>query len=205
MGEGYKFLKLKVGDGPTVDASRVKAVREAVGKDITIVADANQAYDVKTAISAVNRMSEFGLTMIEQPVPWFDYKGLATVRKNVNVMVEADESAKDVYDVIRLIEMEAVDFISIKPPELGGLINAKKVSVLCEVANVGCLVGTTPGSRYIDACEAHFIASSRMISFGCEIGEFNRMTGDPVVGLEVKNGYITVPEGAGVGVEVNLD
>jgi L-alanine-DL-glutamate epimerase-like enolase superfamily enzyme len=205
VNEGYKYLKLKVGDGITVDTSRLKAVREAIGNDITIVADANQAYDVKTAISAANRMSEFGLAMIEQPVPWFDFKGLATVRKNVNVMVEADESARDIHDVLRLIEMEAVDFINIKPPELGGLRNAKKVAMICEAANVGCLVGTTPGSRYIDACEAHFIASTRTISFGCEIGEFNRMIEDPVDGLEVKNGCITVPEGVGVGVKIDID
>ena len=49
--EGYRYLKIKVGADPAADVSRVKAVREAVGEDIIIVADANQSYDVRTAIS----------------------------------------------------------------------------------------------------------------------------------------------------------
>ena len=202
--EGYRYLKLKVGDDPVLDVARVRAVREGAGDDVIMVADVNQAYDVKTAITAINKMSQFGLAMVEQPVPWFDYKGLAMIRKNVDILVEADESARNIHDVLRLLEMEAADFISIKPTEIGGLRNAKKISVLCEAANVGCLVGTTPGSQFVDAFHAHFIASTRMIVFGCEIGEFLRMTEDPVHGLEIKDGHIKVPEGAGVGVSVNL-
>lgn len=205
--QGFKYLKLKVGvsDNPALDVARVKAVHEAVGDGITLVADVNQAYNVKTAIWAVNKMGENGLTMVEQPVPKTDYKGLAMVRKNVSVMVEADECMRSVDDAMRLIEMEAVDFISIKPTELGGLRQARKVATLCEIANIGCLIGAAPGSQFVDACNAHFIASTRIMTFGCEIGEFARMKSDPASGLVIRNGSVIVPEKVGIGVDVKLD
>lgn len=207
--EGYRYLKLKVGSDPALDITRFRTVQEAIKdateENVTVIVDVNQAYDAKTAIKTVNEMGRFGLGLVEQPVPWFDHKGLALVRKNVDVPIEADESAKSIYDVLRLIEEEAVDFISIKPIEIGGLIASKKVAAICEAANINHLVGGTPGSRYIDAFNSHFIASARMIHFGCEIGEFMRIKSDPASGFDVQNGFITVPEGIGIGINVDLE
>ena len=202
--DGYRYLKIKVGTDPETDVSRIKAVREAVGNAVTIVADANQGDDVKGAISVVNKMAQYGLAIIEQPVLSSDFKGLATIRRNVEVRVEADESARSLYDVMRLIDLEAVDFVSIKPPELGGLKVSQKVAALCEAANVGCLIGTTLGSQYVDAVGAHFAAATGNMTFGCELGEYTRLRDDPVSGLQEKDGCVTVPEGLGVGITLNL-
>ena len=76
------------------DAAVVLAVRDAVGDDIQIRADANQAYDVKTAVRVIRRMEEGGVEFVEQPVHRDDILGMAEVRAAVNVPIMADEGAE---------------------------------------------------------------------------------------------------------------
>jgi len=58
---GYECLKMKVGINPAMDVARLKAVRDAVGKDIVIRIDANQAWKPKEAVKILNSMQEQGL------------------------------------------------------------------------------------------------------------------------------------------------
>ena len=72
---GYDCLKMKVGVNPELDVARLAAVREAVGKDVVIRIDANQAWQPKEAVRILNRMQERGLDieLVEQPVKAHDY------------------------------------------------------------------------------------------------------------------------------------
>jgi len=133
-----------------------------------------------------------------------DLEGLALVRKSVGIPIEVDESVRSLSDALNIIRLGAADFISLKPFKMGGFRVLKKILGLCEAANVKCLVGTTPGSRLIEAANVHFIVSTPYIDVACEIGEFVRMQNDPVTGLEVSNGSAKIPSGPGLGVNLNL-
>ena len=75
---GYDCLKMKVGVNPELDVLRLSAVRNAVGKDIVIRIDANQAWTPKQAVKILNKMQEQGLDieLVEQPVKAHDFEGL---------------------------------------------------------------------------------------------------------------------------------
>ena len=68
---GYDCLKVKVGIDPELDVARLAAVREAVGKEVRIRIDANQAWNAKQAVRILDQMQEKGLDIefVEQPVP----------------------------------------------------------------------------------------------------------------------------------------
>lgn len=202
--EGFKSLKVKLGKDPKNDIDRVRAVREAVGPDVALCADANQGYTVKDAIRTIRGIEQYEIRWIEQPVLADDLDGLALVRKSVAVPIEADESVRSLSDAMNLIKKEAADFVSLKPSEMGGFRKIRKILALCEAANVKCLIGTAPGSSLIDAANAHFIASSSLINLPCELGESLRMQNDPVSGLKIENGMAWVPEGPGIGIQLNL-
>src|SRR6266700_5290455 len=68
VAQGYRYLKIKVHGEVDLDVARVKAIRERVGDDIHLTIDANQAYSPKGAIAAINRMAEYRLDLVEQPV-----------------------------------------------------------------------------------------------------------------------------------------
>jgi L-alanine-DL-glutamate epimerase-like enolase superfamily enzyme len=200
--QGYRYLKIKVGGDEQLDVARLRAIRAQVGPDAHFTIDANQSYGPKEAIRAIKRMEEFGLDLVEQPVRADDFDGLAAVTRAVDTLVEADEAAKTLPDVFRLIQMRAVDSVSIKLMKLGGFRASKVVASMCKAADVRCRVGAAVGSRIVNAACMHFVASTPNIDYACELGEFARLLNDPAEGLEIERGELRVPHEVGLGITV---
>jgi L-alanine-DL-glutamate epimerase-like enolase superfamily enzyme len=202
--KGYTALKLKVGTTLKEDVERVQRVREAVGPDVTITIDFNQACSPKEAIQRIQKMEPYDVAIVEQPVKAADLKGMALVRQSVQSRILADESVNSLTEALRVIERGAADIISLKIPKMGGIFKARKVAAICEAAGIEYLVGTAPGSQLLDAANVHLAVSLRDLTLPCEIGEFERMANDPCRGLEIVDGFSFPPPGPGLGVEVDL-
>ena len=202
--KGYTALKLKVGTTLQEDVERVRWVREAVGPEVMLTIDFNQACSAKEAIQRIQRMEPYDVAIVEQPVKAADLKGMALVRRAVQARVMADESVNSPAEAMRVIESGAADIISLKIPKMGGIFKARKIAALCEAAGMDYLVGTAPGTRLLDAAGVHLAVSLRNLTLPCEIGEFERIAGDPCSGLEIVGGISRPPTGPGLGVEVDL-
>ncbi|MFN8452297.1 MAG: enolase C-terminal domain-like protein [Anaerolineae bacterium] len=139
---GWRILKMKVGhEDPEHDIERTRQVRRAVGADINIRADANQAWDVPTAIRVIRTLEAENLQFMEQPTVIHDLDALAEVRQATNTYIMADESANSPLDVLNLAKKRAVDLISIYINNPGGITNAKKMAIVAEPAGIGCYIG----------------------------------------------------------------
>jgi L-alanine-DL-glutamate epimerase-like enolase superfamily enzyme len=202
--EGYRYLKIKVGLGARKDVDRISAIRKAVGPDVVLILDANQGWRPKEAIDALQRMDEFNVTLIEQPVRSDDHEGLAQVRAAVRPLVEADESAKSLSDIFRLAQEDCVDAVSLKTGKLGGPTGVRKAAGICEASNLHCRIGMSTATRVAAAMDMHLIAAIPNIDFACEVGEFARMESDPTEGLEIVNGKLRVSHEPGLGVQVRV-
>jgi L-alanine-DL-glutamate epimerase-like enolase superfamily enzyme len=203
VGDGYRYLKVKVGHDADLDVERVREIRQAVGPEIVLTLDANQGWGTpRVAIEALRRMEDYDIALIEQPVRADDFRGLAEVKAAVHTIVEADESAKSVSDVFKLASMNAVDAISLKTSKLGGPRNVKRAAAICEAANLRCRMGMAGANRLISAVDMHLIASTPNIDFACEVGEFARMEFDPTDGIEIIDGTLSVPHVPGHGAVV---
>lgn len=202
--EGYTALKLKVGTTLQEDVERVQRVREAVGPEVIITIDFNQACTPKEAIERLSKMEPYQVTLVEQPVRRDDFKGLAMVRQNVGALVMADECVNTASEAMRVIESGAADVISLKWPKMGGLYKCRKIAAICEAAEIGYLVGTCGNNRLAAAAAIHLAAGLRNLALPCELGEFERFRNDPGSGLEVNAGFLTVPRKPGLGVDVDL-
>jgi L-Ala-D/L-Glu epimerase / N-acetyl-D-glutamate racemase len=201
VGQGYRYLKIKVHGDVEEDLARVKAIRERVGNDIHLTIDANQSYTPKDAITAINRMAEHRLDLVEQPVSRSDLKGLALVTRSVPVTVEADEGAGTVDEIMTLVSERIVDAVSLKIQKLGGLRNAIAAARICEAGEVKYRLGAHVGTRLGNAHAINLAAALPGVDYACELGEFTRMYNDPFAGIEVVDGVLTVPDGVGCGVE----
>ena len=199
--EGYRYFKIKVHGDVDDDVARVKAIRERVGPDAHLTIDANQSYTPKDAITAINRMAEYRLDLVEQPVSRDDLKGLALVTRSVPVTVEADEGAGTVDEIMTLVANRIVDAVSLKIQKLGGLRNALAAARICEAGKVRYRLGAHVGTRLGNAHAIHLAAALPGVDYASELGEFSRMFDDPFAGIEVVNGELAVPNGPGCGVE----
>ena len=109
--KGVRAFKPKIGADPDKDADRLRAIREAVGPEVSFRTDANQGYNPKEAIRLC-RLAEragVGLELLEQPVPAWDLDGMAFVRRAVDTPIEADESCYSVQDAMQIVRHEAAD------------------------------------------------------------------------------------------------
>jgi len=139
--EGFDTIKTKVGTSAEEDVARIKAIREAVGDDIKIRIDANQAWSAKQAVQMIERLNEYHLELVEQPVKYYDVAGLEYVTGHTTVPIMSDESCFNSKDALRLIERRAVDLVNIKLMKCGGIREALKINAICEAAGVEVMLG----------------------------------------------------------------
>ena len=123
LSDGYQRIKLKI--APGVDVERVRAVREA-HPEIALSVDANAAYSLEDA-AVLRALDEFGLLMIEQPLPHDDLVQHAELQRSLVTPICLDESIKSAADAEAAIGLGACRIINIKQGRVGGLIEARRI------------------------------------------------------------------------------
>lgn len=199
---GVKAFKVKMNLDIKTSLARVREVRRQTGDDTVIFVDANMSWTPSLAVSVCARLEEYDVGMVEQPVPASDLEGLEYVTRNTRVKIGADESMRPDY-VATLMRRRAADVVNIKVNREGGLTPCKKVAALAEYHGVEGLCGSVIQSALIDAAAAHLFASTPGIVFN-ESGKAPAWHDEDIVsGFRVENGMVKVPEGPGLGVEVD--
>ena len=144
---GIKQIKVKVGTSD--DASRLDAVRQAVGDKIELRADANGAWNAVQAVAQLKLLAPFKLAVIEQPVVAADIAGMKQVRANCGLPVMADESLVTVDQARQLIAENACDLFNIRLSKNGGLAGSLAIAKLAEEAGIKIQVGAQVGETGI--------------------------------------------------------
>jgi muconate/chloromuconate cycloisomerase len=202
---GWRILKVKVGrSDPSEDVEAVRALREAVGDDISIRADANQAYDIKTAHRVLREMEPYRVDFMEQPVHRDDLEGMAEVTRQSPIPIMADEAAKSPEALAAIIRHRAADYVSIYVIGPGGLLKSKKMAALAEAFRMRAYVGGALESVIGAASGLHFAASSPAVDLGCEMsGQYLLKDDFGTEPLRMEDGAFVVPSGPGLGVELD--
>lgn len=203
---GHQTIKVKIGLDPEADLARVRAVREAVGDDVHVRADGNQGYDRETARRVIDEMGSLRLELVEQPLPDWDFAGHAELAAAFDTPIALDESIHTIHDVHRVAELGAADIINIKVNRVGGIYKARSIVAACADAGIPCLLGsnieTSPGT----AAWANFFAATDNMEFAVEVIGPAMYADDLVTEpLLPQNGFLHLPPGHGMGVEVNLE
>lgn len=129
---GCATAKVKVAEaGQTLaeDLARCEAVRDALGPQGALRVDANGAWDVDTAATAVAALDRFDLEYAEQPVATLEE--MRALRGRVSVALAADESVRTAEDPLRVANLDAADVVVLKVAPLGGVWAALEVADAC--------------------------------------------------------------------------
>ena len=173
---GITTVKVKVGGGSVADdADRVAAVREALGPAGRIRLDANGAWDVDSAVAAIERLGRFDLELVEQPVP--DLADLARVRRRLTIPIAADESVRSLDDARRLAALDAADAVVVKVQPLGGVRAALE---LIEAAGVPAIVSSLYETSIGLAAGVALAAALPELPYACGLGTGALLAGDVV-------------------------
>lgn len=204
---GFRTLKLKIGRPGQLDREVVAAVRAEVGDDIAIKVDANMAYRSSgEAYAALAPLHEFGLQLVEQPLPAQDLDELARLRAKLDVPLLLDESCWQLRDVGEIIRRGAADALNIYVTEMGGPLQAAKAFAAAEAAGLAALLGSQCELGLATAACAHVGVSVPNLAFESDTVGPLRYPRDIVVTPPlIKDGHLFPPEAPGLGVEVDLD
>ena len=207
IAQGWGILKLKLGrPDPTEDVEMVRAIREAAGPQVRIRVDANQAYDVKTAIRVAQRIEKYDVEFFEQPVAWWDLDGLAEVSRATVLPIMADESATTLFGAVEVARRRAAQIFSIYVSTSGGLLNAKKMGDLGAIHGIAGYVGGALEGPIGVAAGLHFAGSTPSVTYGCELyGQFLLEEDVAAEPLHFRDGGLVVPTGPGLGVALDED
>src|SRR3990172_7834054 len=139
VGAGYKAIKVQVGrsealGGLSADVAAGRAIRDAVGPEMTILLDANGAFDAATAIRFCRQLEPLDVTWLEEPVPPDDVSGYELIRRNTTIPLAGGESEFGIFGFRDLIERRAIDVLQPDVSRIGGVTAALWVGALASAA-----------------------------------------------------------------------
>ncbi len=200
---GFRAIKVKVGEEPDLDIERLRAIRQAVGDNITLRVDANQGWTPAAAVRALKGLEGAHLQLCEQPVPFWDWDGLKFVRQHVPVPVMADEAVQSPHDAIEAVRRGACDMINIKLMKCGGILSAMRIADIAAAANMQCMLGCMSETRLALTAAAHVVAACSNVLYA-DLDAFDFLRIDPVFGgMEINSGVIQLPAKPGLGLDVD--
>ncbi|MBY3381818.1 mandelate racemase/muconate lactonizing enzyme family protein [Rhizobium laguerreae] len=216
--EGYCGLKIKVGDvllsqgwsrkNLEAELGLLEVALEAVPSSVYIDADANQGWrSPKWTVDVLRRFERFDNLSIEQPLRHADLEGAAFVREHAHVPIILDESIWSPEAMSQVIRMNACDRIVLKLGRVGGFHPAAAIVAMCEAANIGVSVDTSPYNLVGDTASCHIAATvPTAYPVDCDghltffsLGDQNPFEG----GVSLTNGKAHLPDAPGLGIEVD--
>jgi L-alanine-DL-glutamate epimerase-like enolase superfamily enzyme len=186
----YRILKLKV--GIPGDLEMLDRVIARSGKKVRV--DANEGWDVETALEMTRELYHRGVEFVEQPIPHSDEEGLRTLRRLSPLPVILDESIRAPADVARCHDQG--HGINIKLMKCGGITPALEMIASARERGLevmlGCMVETSVGVT----AAAHL---SPLVDYADLDGNL-LLAEDPYEGVRVVGGKLVLPDGPGLGV-----
>lgn len=199
---GFRIVKVKLGTTAREDIARVRAIRAAIGPDITLRVDANQGWDVPTALAVLNAIAELDVEYCEQPVPCWDLRSLAAVRARSLISIVADEAVFDHHDAFKVMAEDAADYVNIKLSKSGGIRAARKAAAVVEAAGKSCMIGCMMESRLGLTAAAHLASALPIFRF-FDLDSAHLLAEDPIQGgIRYEGDMVHVSHAPGLGVEV---
>ncbi len=196
LDQGYVRIKLKI--EPGWDIGVVSAVRERFG-DIPLQVDANAAYRLSDA-SHLARLDPFDLLLIEQPLGDDDLRQHAELATLIRTPVCLDESIHSSQSAADALALRACRIINIKAGRVGGYLEAKKIHDLAVANGVAVWCGGMVETGLGRAANAALASLPGFTLPGDVSGSDRFFAEDVTAPITMRDGYVDVPTGPGIGV-----
>ena len=194
---GYRALKIKLSGESAADTETLRQARLHLGGRIRIRLDANRAWDFETATRAIDRLGHFDIEYIEEPLRDFAIEFYRRLRGQTGVAIALDESLATVPDPAEVAAAGCCDVLVLKPALLGGLFKTRQLVSRAETAGTDAVITTALETEVGTAAALHVAAASAPVRT-CGLDTLRLFDGFQQ-DLAVRNGYISLPAGPGLG------
>jgi len=205
--KGYHSLMVKVGGDPVHDGERVLAVRDSLGRDYPLIVDANQGYDVSSALKFIGIARQADPVLFEQPVDAENIEGIAGIRKKCGVPISVDESILSYRHAQEVIRLEAADVFSIKVCKNGGIKATLQIIELARSKGIDILFNSMIEEGITQAASLHIaLTTSNLFPFGHAYFSPLRLAADITdYSSNIVEGKVRAPRSPGLGIRILED
>jgi cis-L-3-hydroxyproline dehydratase len=204
LAQGYQRLQVKVGDDPIVDAQRVLAVRETVGPNIAIFADANCGFPLTAARRFVRELGPGGAgVFLEQPCATL--VDCAHLRSSWDGPMVMDENITSLAALIEAHRLGVADGVTVKLTRVGGITPALTIRDAAVMLGIGVTVEDASGCNLADMTFAHLNASTPAQQRVHSVDFDSWVTITHVTGPSARQGGFLVPDATLPGLGLELD
>jgi D-galactarolactone cycloisomerase len=201
---GFGALKVAIGLGDEFDVASVRALREHLGPEFELYADAAGNYDVSTAIRVGRELEALGVGFLEAPLPHEHVEGDAEVARALAIPI-ANDVITNRHQVLRYLRAGGLDIVQPDVCRAGGLTELRRIAVLADAFGVACTPHVSIGSAI------HFVASFHAAAATVNLVRLEYWYGQNPLGdailtlpaLALLDGCVLVPQGPGLGIEID--
>ena len=200
---GFYSIKTKAGDDATLDLAIAAAVQQEIGDQIAFRPDANAGYEPDDAVEQMRKMKDLGVEHFEDPCAREHLDHLHRIRTELGVAVLVNMGIGKPDSVADVLVAEAADFLMPDTPASGSLLRVRQVTAVAEGFGVPCLMHCAHDLGLKTAAITHVAAATPNFSGPsdtCYHGLVDDILAEQLV---FHDGKIKVPDGPGLGVEVD--
>lgn len=205
MDAGYTAVKLRVGDTVKDDVTRMEAVRDAFGKELVILTDANIGYTIDQVRQVMPEMDRLNIGWLEEPFPAHDHHSYAQARGYGSTPLAAGENHFTRYEFTRVLEDGVITIWQPDLSKCGGITEALRIAAMASAFKIpihphSSMTGVN------QAASIHFLAAIENGGyFEADISHANRFRDELCstpwqIGAD---GFVRPNEGPGIGVEID--
>ena len=205
---GIKGIKVRLGNDPDRDLELIARTRQVIGDGCKLMADGYWTYTLREAIRLAQQMEPYNVNFYEEPIPQYMLGGLSELRAASPVRIAVGERVFSLAGFRDVIHHRAADVLQPDPTVCGGILACMEVATLAKandlavVPHIGGLtaVGVAAGLHLAAAIEPE------LLEYDPDPYQPLRddLLVDPIFGMDrVENGYMAVPTGPGLGIEID--
>ncbi|MDR3084798.1 MAG: mandelate racemase/muconate lactonizing enzyme family protein [Christensenellaceae bacterium] len=220
--EGFTMMKIRAHhDDPAIDLKNIEEIVARVGSKIKIAVDCNQGWffsgkrviakwDYKKALAICDALYDMGIQWLEEPLYGYDYDGLAELRASTKLNIAGGELNAQMHEYKELLKRNCFDIYQVDTVLSGGILISRKVAALVEAENKIFTPHTwTHGMGLAAALHvAGSVTHCPFIEYCYDPPRWDYAIRDRMLTKPLKvarDGFIDVPQGPGLGVEVDMD
>lgn len=181
----------------------VAAVREAVGNKVDLLIEGHGRFNIPTGIKIAKELEQFKPMFFEEPTPPDSLEALKAVRDKSPVAISAGERLYTRWDYRRFFDIMPADYIQPDISHAGGIMELKKIAAEAECRYIP-FAPHNPSGPVANAATLQLAANTPnfcILEIMYSDVEWRKdITNEK---LEYKDGYITIPDRAGLGIEIN--
>lgn len=213
LAAGFRGIKLKIGLGVKNDVRNVAAVREAIGPEPLIMVDANHGYNLADARKLLQALAPYDITWFEEPIAPEDIEGYKELKQGSPIPLACGENEFTRIGFKNWLAARAVDIIQPNTCQAGGFTECRRISAMASAWGVsynphvwGTAIGLAAALHMLATLPPNPLSiypSEPMLEFDRSSHPFrNELVAQPIV---AHDGLVSVPQGPGLGIEVNLE